>query len=142
VFADLTIESPRPRRVLIRVLLRAGALELEGQDEGVDEARSRVQAAARATVKALERDLEEAGVVLEGVKVVDAFDHGEASVPRRREEWSAAGSCQGGCERLVVLVDFLAVHRKGGNPCPRCGKRISEVASRSEATSWCRGCQR
>jgi formamidopyrimidine-DNA glycosylase len=38
--------------------------------------------------------------------------------------------------------DFLVVHRKGGQPCPRCGTRISEVSSRSEATSWCRGCQR
>ena len=38
--------------------------------------------------------------------------------------------------------DFLAVHLRGGQPCPRCGTRISEVASRSEATSWCRGCQR
>jgi formamidopyrimidine-DNA glycosylase len=38
--------------------------------------------------------------------------------------------------------DFLAVHRRGGEPCPRCGTRISEVSSRSEATSWCRGCQR
>ncbi|MEO7664826.1 MAG: DNA-formamidopyrimidine glycosylase family protein [Candidatus Limnocylindrales bacterium] len=38
--------------------------------------------------------------------------------------------------------DFLAVHRKGGEACPRCGARISEVSSRSEATSWCRGCQR
>jgi len=38
--------------------------------------------------------------------------------------------------------DFLAVHRRGGQPCPRCGTRISEVSSRSEATSWCRGCQR
>jgi formamidopyrimidine-DNA glycosylase len=37
--------------------------------------------------------------------------------------------------------DFLAVHRKGGEPCPKCGTRISEVSSRSEATSWCRGCQ-
>ncbi len=37
--------------------------------------------------------------------------------------------------------DFLAVHRRGGEPCPRCGTRISEVSSRSEATSWCRGCQ-
>jgi formamidopyrimidine-DNA glycosylase len=40
------------------------------------------------------------------------------------------------------IRDFLAVHRKGGEPCPRCGTRISEVSSRSEATSWCRGCQR
>ena len=38
--------------------------------------------------------------------------------------------------------DFLAVHLKRGEPCPRCGTRISEVSSRSEATSWCRGCQR
>jgi len=37
--------------------------------------------------------------------------------------------------------DFLAIHRRGGEPCPRCGTRISEVSSRSEATSWCRGCQ-
>jgi formamidopyrimidine-DNA glycosylase len=37
--------------------------------------------------------------------------------------------------------DFLAVHLKGGQPCPRCGRTISEVSSRSEATSWCRGCQ-
>jgi formamidopyrimidine-DNA glycosylase len=37
--------------------------------------------------------------------------------------------------------DFLAVHLKGGAACPRCGTRISEVSSRSEATSWCRGCQ-
>jgi len=37
--------------------------------------------------------------------------------------------------------DFLVVHRRGGEPCPRCGKTISEVSSRSEATSWCRNCQ-
>jgi formamidopyrimidine-DNA glycosylase len=37
--------------------------------------------------------------------------------------------------------DFLAVHLRGGESCPRCGTRISEVSSRSEATSWCRGCQ-
>jgi formamidopyrimidine-DNA glycosylase len=38
--------------------------------------------------------------------------------------------------------DFLAVHLRGGQPCPRCGTTVSEVSSRSEATSWCRGCQR
>ena len=74
VFADLVIESPRPRRVSVRVILRSGGLELEGLEEGVDEARSRVQMAARATVKALERELEDGGVVLEGVRVVEAFD--------------------------------------------------------------------
>ena len=38
--------------------------------------------------------------------------------------------------------DFLAVHLKGGASGPRCGTRLSEVSSRSEATTWCRGCQR
>lgn len=38
--------------------------------------------------------------------------------------------------------DFLAVHLRGGEPCPRCGTRISQVSSRGEVTSWCRGCQR
>ena len=38
--------------------------------------------------------------------------------------------------------DLLAVHLRGGEPCPRCGTRISQVSGRGEATSWCRGCQR
>ena len=38
--------------------------------------------------------------------------------------------------------DFLAVHLRGGEACPRCGARISQLASRGEATSWCRSCQR
>jgi formamidopyrimidine-DNA glycosylase len=37
--------------------------------------------------------------------------------------------------------DFLAVHRRGGEACPRCGTRLSEISSRNEATTWCRGCQ-
>jgi formamidopyrimidine-DNA glycosylase len=37
---------------------------------------------------------------------------------------------------------FLAVHLREGQPCPRCGTRISQVSSRGEATSYCRGCQR
>ncbi len=40
------------------------------------------------------------------------------------------------------IRDFLVVHRRGGQACPRCGSRISEVSSRGEATSYCRGCQR
>ena len=38
--------------------------------------------------------------------------------------------------------DFLAVHDKGGEPCPRCGTRISEVKPGGFITSFCRGCQR
>ncbi|MGZ6590241.1 MAG: zinc finger domain-containing protein, partial [Solirubrobacteraceae bacterium] len=38
--------------------------------------------------------------------------------------------------------DFLAVHDKGGQPCPRCGTRITEVRAGGFVTSFCRGCQR
>jgi formamidopyrimidine-DNA glycosylase len=38
--------------------------------------------------------------------------------------------------------DFLAVHLRGGEACPRCGARVSQVSARGEATSWCRSCQR
>jgi len=38
--------------------------------------------------------------------------------------------------------DFLAVHNKGGTPCPRCGTRITELKAGGFITSFCRGCQR
>ncbi len=38
--------------------------------------------------------------------------------------------------------DFLAVHDKGGRPCPRCGTKITEVRAGGFITSYCRGCQR
>ena len=38
--------------------------------------------------------------------------------------------------------DFLAVHMKGGQPCPRCGTKITEVKAGGFVTSYCRGCQR
>jgi formamidopyrimidine-DNA glycosylase len=37
--------------------------------------------------------------------------------------------------------DFLAVHLKGGEACPRCGTRITEVSPGGISTSYCRGCQ-
>jgi formamidopyrimidine-DNA glycosylase len=38
--------------------------------------------------------------------------------------------------------DFLAVHNKGGQPCPRCGNRISQTEAGGFTTSYCRHCQR
>lgn len=37
--------------------------------------------------------------------------------------------------------EFLKVHRKGGDPCPRCGNTISELAPNRRITSFCRNCQ-
>jgi formamidopyrimidine-DNA glycosylase len=36
---------------------------------------------------------------------------------------------------------FMAVHAKGGQNCPRCGHRISQLGSNREPLNFCRGCQ-
>lgn len=41
----------------------------------------------------------------------------------------------------VEIRDFLAVHGKPGQPCPRCGSPISEVTRERRATNFCRTCQ-
>jgi formamidopyrimidine-DNA glycosylase len=38
--------------------------------------------------------------------------------------------------------DFLAVHNKGGESCPRCGHRITQTEAGGFVTSYCRECQR
>lgn len=42
----------------------------------------------------------------------------------------------------VEVRDFLRVHRRGGQPCPRCGTTLSEVAPGGFVTTFCRSCQR
>jgi formamidopyrimidine-DNA glycosylase len=37
--------------------------------------------------------------------------------------------------------DYLRIHRKGGQPCPRCGASLSEVSPGGFVTTWCRTCQ-
>jgi formamidopyrimidine-DNA glycosylase len=37
--------------------------------------------------------------------------------------------------------DFLRVHRRGGQACPRCGTEISEITANQRITSFCRSCQ-
>ncbi len=41
----------------------------------------------------------------------------------------------------VEIRDFLAVHGKPGQPCPRCGGTISEVTLDRRSTHFCRTCQ-
>ncbi len=38
--------------------------------------------------------------------------------------------------------DHLAVHNRGGEACPRCGGRITQVTGGGFPTAWCRSCQR
>ena len=46
-----------------------------------------------------------------------------------------------GTEIHVEIRDFLAVHGKGGQPCPRCGTRISQLKGQDYYANFCRSCQ-
>ncbi|MCY3543552.1 MAG: hypothetical protein OXH22_05875 [Chloroflexi bacterium] len=37
--------------------------------------------------------------------------------------------------------EFLQVHNRGGEPCPRCGNAISQITANKRITSYCRRCQ-
>ncbi len=37
--------------------------------------------------------------------------------------------------------EILRVHRRRGEPCPRCGKPLRQIGPNSEATTFCRSCQ-
>ena len=37
--------------------------------------------------------------------------------------------------------DFLMVHNKGGQPCPKCGGNITQLNANQRITSYCRHCQ-
>lgn len=41
----------------------------------------------------------------------------------------------------VKVRDFLEVHGKGGQPCPRCGKPVSSITANQRLTNYCRHCQ-
>ena len=41
----------------------------------------------------------------------------------------------------VKVRDFLKVHNKGGQDCPRCGHTISQLTANQRITSYCRRCQ-
>ena len=37
--------------------------------------------------------------------------------------------------------DFMRVHMRGGQPCPRCGRALTELRANQRITTYCRGCQ-
>ncbi len=39
------------------------------------------------------------------------------------------------------IRDFMKVHRRGGQPCPRCGSPITEITANQRVTDFCRHCQ-
>jgi hypothetical protein len=74
LFGRLEFQSTGGQRLGLHVTLRVGEEEVAGTAEAVDNARARLNGAARAAVAALDRVLTRGMIDVEGVQVVDAFE--------------------------------------------------------------------
>ncbi len=109
--------SARPQRVEVVARVGSEDREAEGVAESADTLRNRVEAAARATVSALEGLFDDPVVVVEGAKLVEAFDKSFCLVVLHgfsgRETWLLTGACEvrHSAERAAVLAVLDATNR-------------------------------
>ena len=64
-----------------------------------------------------------------------------SAMHRVLEAATAIVSARMGEDIHVKIRDFLKVHGKGGQPCPRCGNTISQITANQRLTNFCRRCQ-
>ena len=98
-FEDVEVRRSRARGVACRVTLRKGEELFVGEAVGVENDRSRMELAARATVLALMKgDKEGRTLAVDGAKLVDAFDRGFVFVGvtarMGRDSVLLTGSCE------------------------------------------------
>jgi hypothetical protein len=75
LFEGLTVApGKRPHRITLAVTLSLKGQTETAEEESSDTPRSRVEAAAKAAVAALDRLLSDNSIALEGAKIVEAFD--------------------------------------------------------------------
>jgi len=75
LFENLTVApSAKPHHINLTVSLSSNGKSESAGTESSDTPRSRVEAAARATIEVLDRLLEGASVALDGAKIVEGFD--------------------------------------------------------------------
>ncbi|GAC1480547.1 MAG: hypothetical protein NVS1B4_25740 [Gemmatimonadaceae bacterium] len=74
-FEDVEVRRSRTKGVACRVTLKKGDESFVGEAEGVENERSRIELAARATLAAIaSADPGERALALDGVKMIEAFD--------------------------------------------------------------------
>jgi hypothetical protein len=73
LFSGLEFHGGAGARLTLSVTLHMGDEQLAGSAESLDNTRARMQAAARATVVALEAVVSQGTLEIEGVQVVEAF---------------------------------------------------------------------
>ncbi len=118
LFEDLSVSpGKRAHRIALSVSLSFLGKTETAEEESSDTPRSRVEAAARATVMVLDRLLEDSSVALEGAKIVPAFDREFVFVAVQglggRESLVLTGSAQikESAERAAVFAVLDASNR-------------------------------
>ena len=117
-FEDVEIQRSRAKGVTVRVTLRKGDQSFVGECEGPESARSRAELAAKGAVLAIaELERSASTFIVEGCKVVDAFDREfmlvGISVRVGRETALLTGSCEikDSAETASVLAVLDATNR-------------------------------
>ena len=119
-FEDVEVRRSRASGILCRVTLTKGDKSHVGEAEGMENERSRVELAARATLRAIAEGGEPGGarpMALDGVKVIDAFDRQfvfvAVTAPLARESVLLTGSAElkESAETAGVLAVLDATNR-------------------------------
>jgi len=118
-FEDVEVRGSRARGITCRVTLSSGDNQYAGEaEEGVQNERSRIDVAARATIAALGAMTNIAGTFsLEGVRVINAFDRdfvfAAILVRHGREQMLLTGTCEmrDSTETASVLAVLDATNR-------------------------------
>lgn len=118
LFEGLTVApGKRPHRITLAVTLSLQGQTETAEEESSDTPRSRVEAAAKAAVAALDRLLTDNSIALEGAKIVEAFDREFAFVAVQRlggrETLLLTGTAQikESAERAAVFAVLDATNR-------------------------------
>ncbi len=118
LFEDLVVApGKRPHRITLSVTLSYHGQRETSEAESPDTPRSRVEAAARATIEVLDRLMDDSSVALEGAKLVEAFDREFAFVAVQglggRETLLLTGTAEirESAERAAVLAVLDATNR-------------------------------
>jgi hypothetical protein len=118
LFESLTVApGKRPHRIAISVTLSYMGQTETAEEESSDTPRSRVEAAAKASVMVLDMLLQDASLALEGAKIVEAFDREFAFVAVQglggRETLLLSGTAEikESAERAAVFAVLDATNR-------------------------------
>jgi hypothetical protein len=118
LFENLTAgPSRRPHRIMVSVTLSYRGQTETAEEEAADTPRSRVEAAAKASVAVLDRLLKDSSLALEGAKIVEGFDREFAFVAVQglggRETLLLSGTAEikESAERAAVFAVLDATNR-------------------------------